>query len=154
MVGIAIEEQVATARVMKRNFYSAIRTRDAVEPSPFRSLVHGGIMHGGQLLDPDKRLEASSYFGPTSGFGRLFAALPETSRRVGVIGLGAGSITAHARPGDVFRFYEINPQVVDLAYRRQASRVGRDSRNGGQDHRPRERGYPHPCPVRSARSPR
>jgi spermidine synthase len=76
-------------------------------------------MHGGQLLAEDKsmRLAPSSYFGPTSGFGRLFAALPAGPRRVGIIGLGAGSITAHARAGDVFRFYEINPQVVDLAYR-------------------------------------
>jgi hypothetical protein len=113
----AIEEQVGDSRVMMRNFYSAIRVRDAQSPTPFRSLVHGGIMHGGQLLDEDKRLRASSYFGPTSGFGRLFAALPEAPRKVGIIGLGAGSIMAHAREGDVFRFYEINPQVVDLAYR-------------------------------------
>ena len=117
--GQAIDEQVSNARVMMRNFYSAIRTRDATDPTPFRSLVHGGIMHGGQLLggDKEKRLLPSSYFGPTSGFGRLFRALPEGPRRVGIIGLGAGSITAHARTGDVFRFYEINPQVVDLAYR-------------------------------------
>jgi SAM-dependent methyltransferase len=117
--GQAIDEQVSNARVMMRNFYSAIRTRDAQDPTPFRSLVHGGIMHGGQLLggDKQKRLMASSYFGPTSGFGRLFSALPEGPRRVGIIGLGAGSITAHARAGDVFRFYEINPQVVELAYR-------------------------------------
>jgi hypothetical protein len=115
--GHAIEEQTSEARIMKRNFYSAIRTRDATTPAPFRSLVHGGIMHGGQLLDTDRQLDASSYFGPTSGFGRLFAALPEGPRRVGIIGLGAGSIVAHARSGDVFRFYEINPQVVDLAYR-------------------------------------
>ncbi len=115
--GQAIEDQFVNTRVMMRNFYSAIRTRDAAAPTPFRSLVHGGIMHGGQLLDQDKQLLASSYFGPTSGFGRLFAALPDTPRRVGVIGLGAGSITAHARAGDVFRFYEINPQVVELAYR-------------------------------------
>jgi hypothetical protein len=113
----AIEVQTGEARIMLRNFYSAIRTRDVQAPAPFRSLVHGGIMHGGQLLEHDKQLVASSYFGPTSGFGRLFAALPDAPRRVGVIGLGAGSIAAHARAGDVFRFYEINPQVVDLARR-------------------------------------
>ncbi len=112
-----VEYQVSDARVMMRNFYSAIRTRDIETPVPFRSLVHGGIMHGGQLLEPGKQLLASSYFGPTSGFGRLFAALPEGALRVGVLGLGAGSITAHAHAGDTFRFYEINPQVVDLAYK-------------------------------------
>ena len=115
--GRAIDVQVADSRVMMRNFYSVVKTREFTEPAAFRSLVHGGIMHGGQLLDPAYRLKPSSYFGATSGYGRMFASLPEPPRKVGVIGLGAGSIIAYARKGDTFRFYEINPQVVDLAQR-------------------------------------
>jgi SAM-dependent methyltransferase len=113
--GKAIDFQIANSRVMMRNFYSVVKTRDYEDPVPFRSLVHGGIMHGGQLRDPESRLTPSSYFGPNSGYGRLFASLPDAPRKIGVIGLGAGSIIAYARRGDVFRFYEINPQVVDLA---------------------------------------
>jgi hypothetical protein len=115
--GQAIEYQLTSARIMMRNFYSAILTRDDPAPVPFRSLVHGGIVHGGQLLDPELRFQPSSYFGPTSGYGRLFASLLDRPRRIGVIGLGAGSLVAHARKGDTFRFYEINPQVVELAER-------------------------------------
>jgi hypothetical protein len=115
--GKAVEYQVTSARIMMRNFYSAVLTRDDPTPVPFRSLVHGGIIHGGQLLDAELRFQPSSYFGPTSGYGRLFASLPDRPRRVGVIGLGAGSLVAHGRKGDVFRFYEINPQVVELARR-------------------------------------
>jgi hypothetical protein len=115
--GRALEEQVTTSRVMMRNFYSVLRTRDDATPAPFRSLVHGGIVHGGQLLDPEMRFRPSSYFGPNSGYGRLFASLSDGPRRVGVIGLGAGSMVAHAREGDTFRFYELNPQVVELARR-------------------------------------
>ncbi len=115
--GKAVEYQVISARLMMRNFYSAVLTRDDPAPVPFRSLVHGGIIHGGQLLDSELRFEPSSYFGPNSGYGRLFASLPDRPRRVGVIGLGAGSLVAHAREGDTFRFYEINPQVVELARR-------------------------------------
>jgi len=115
--GKAADYQMATSRVMMRNFYSVLRTRDDNAPVPFRSMVHGGIVHGGQLLDPARRFQPSSYFGPNSGYGRLFASLPRSPRRVGVIGLGAGSMVAHARKGDTFRFYEINPQVVDLAQR-------------------------------------
>jgi SAM-dependent methyltransferase len=115
--GKAADYQMATSRVMMRNFYSVLRTRDDNAPVPFRSMVHGGIVHGGQLLDPALRFQPSSYFGPNSGYGRLFASLPRSPRRVGVIGLGAGSMVAHARKGDTFRFYEINPQVVDLAQR-------------------------------------
>ena len=102
---------------MMRNFYSVLKTRESAEPVPFRSLVHGGIMHGGQLMDPAYRLRPSSYFGTTSGYGRMFASLPDAPRKVGVIGLGAGSIIAYARKGDIFRFYEINPQVIDVAQR-------------------------------------
>jgi spermidine synthase len=78
-------------------------------------MYHGAINHGGQLLDPAMRREPSSYFGRTSGYGRAFASLPEAPRRVGVIGLGAGAIAAYSRAGDVFRFYEIDPQVVQVA---------------------------------------
>ncbi len=113
----AIDDQVAGARVMLRNFYSVLKTQDYDTPVPFRSMVNGGITHGGQLLDPEMRLRPGSYFGPDSGYGRMFASLPHAPRKVGVIGLGAGSIIAYGRKGDTFRFYEINPQVVELARR-------------------------------------
>jgi SAM-dependent methyltransferase len=115
--GKAINHQIENSRLMMRNFYSVIKVRDSDEPTPFRSLVHGGIMHGGQLMDPQYRLRPSSYFGTTSGYGRMFASLPDAPRKVGIIGLGAGSVIAYGRKGDTFRFYEINPQVVDVARR-------------------------------------
>jgi len=111
----AVQEQIAGMRVMKRNFYGAIRTSDSSSPQSFRSLTHGEILHGGQFLDMDMRFAANTYFAPTSGFGRLFTSLPTAPRKVGVVGLGAGSIIAYARKGDEFRFYEINPQVMELA---------------------------------------
>jgi SAM-dependent methyltransferase len=113
----AITYQLEGTRVMMRDFYGAIRTWEGEYPTPFRSLVHGGIMHGGQLLDPDLRMTPTGYFGPTSGIGRMFSALPPAPRRVGVIGLGPGAVAAYARKGDVFRFYELNPQVKELAYK-------------------------------------
>ncbi len=111
----AFDEYSSGIRVMERNFYGVVRTRDYADPAPFRVMYHGAINHGGQLLDPDKRRTPSTYFGPTSGYGRAFASLPEGPRRVGVIGLGAGAIAAYARKGDLFRFYEIDPQVTAVA---------------------------------------
>jgi spermidine synthase len=35
--------------------------------------------------------------------------------RVGVIGLGTGTLAAYGRPGDTFRFYDINPLVISIA---------------------------------------
>jgi spermidine synthase len=83
-------------------------------------MYHGGIMHGGQLLDDSFRRTPADYFGPTSGYGRVFASLHEMQKKplsVGVIGLGAGVIAAWMKPGDRLVFYEISPRVVDIARR-------------------------------------
>ncbi len=105
-------------RVMWRDFYGVVRTRDRSEPVPYRSMLHGGIVHGGQLLGDAYRNTPSDYFGPGSGYGRLFAALNDQRpgpRNVGIIGLGAGVIASYGRAGDTFVFYEISPRVVDVA---------------------------------------
>ena len=108
-------------RVMERDFYGVVRTRDRPEPVPYRAMYHGAIMHGGQLLGAANRNTPADYFGPTSGYGRLFAALREAEPRrpqsIGVIGLGAGVLAAYGRPGDTMVFYEISPRVVDIAKR-------------------------------------
>ena len=105
-------------RVMERDFYGVVRTRDSAEPVPYRAMLHGGIIHGGQLLGDAYRNTPSDYFGPGSGYGRLFAALNEQKpgpRRVGIIGLGAGVVASYGRPGDTFTFYEVSPRVLDVA---------------------------------------
>jgi SAM-dependent methyltransferase len=115
LVAVNVRSYFEDTRVTTRSFYGVLRTRDFASPTPYRSLYHGAIDHGGQLLEPDRRSEPSSYFGRASGYGRAFASLPASPRRVGVIGLGAGALMAYARKGDVFRFYEIDPKVVRIA---------------------------------------
>src|SRR5688572_9344021 len=110
-----INDYRTDTRVMVRNFYGVVRTRDFTNPVPFRAMYHGGINHGGQLLDGQFRRYPSTYFSRTSGYGRVFASLPDTPRRVGIIGLGAGALAVYARKGDYFRFYEIDPQVAAVA---------------------------------------
>jgi hypothetical protein len=110
-----VRDYGANARVMMSNFYGVVRTRDYSDPTPFRAMYHGPINHGGQLLEPDHRREPTTYFGATSGYGRVFASLPPAPRRVGIIGLGAGALAVYARRGDIFRFYEIDPQVAAIA---------------------------------------
>ena len=109
---VNIGEFLNNTRVSVRNFYGVVRTRDYLDPVPFRVMFHGAINHGGQLLSPELRNRPSSYFAVTSGYGRAFASLPEGPRRVGILGLGAGAIAAYSRRGDLFRFYEIDPQVA------------------------------------------
>lgn len=109
------------ARVMSRNFYGTLRVKDvgaANEPDAVRRLMHGVIMHGEQYLAPERRLEPTTYYGRTSGVGRLVGELQSSpALRVGIVGLGTGTLAAYGRPGDVYRFYEINPQVVEIAWK-------------------------------------
>ncbi len=108
---------IADTRVLKRNFYSSLRTRDEVrDEGTVRKLIHGTINHGEQFVDADKRRQAIAYFGPKAGIVRALEALRHPGMRVGIVGLGAGTMAAYGRPGDVYRFYEINPQVIELAH--------------------------------------
>jgi hypothetical protein len=108
-------------RVMARDFYGVVRTADHPSPVPYRSMYHGAIMHGGQLLGDSFRNTPADYFGPGSGYGRVFTSLremqPKKPLKVGVIGLGAGVIAAWMKPGDELVFYEISPRVIDIAQR-------------------------------------
>ncbi len=108
-------------RVMERDFYGVVRTVDHPHPVPYRSMYHGAIMHGGQLLGDSFRNTPADYFSPGSGYGRVFASLrdmrPRQPLNVGVIGLGAGVIAGWMEPGDRLTFYEISPCVVDIARR-------------------------------------
>ncbi len=106
------------ARRISRNFYGTLATYDRDADSPregVRELHHGSVKHGEQYLDPARRREPTAYYGATSGIGRVLAALPPRPARVGIVGLGAGTLAAYARPGDTYRLYEIDPQVFELA---------------------------------------
>lgn len=108
------QSSVASAR----NFYGILRVTDRDDAAGrFRELRHGRTRHGFQFLDPARRDLPTSYYGPHSGVGIALNALEKPDRRIAVIGLGAGTLAAWGRPGDTFRFYEINPAVESFARR-------------------------------------
>ncbi|HEY4360573.1 MAG TPA: fused MFS/spermidine synthase [Bryobacteraceae bacterium] len=99
-----------------RNFYGILRVsvhRDV--NGPFRMLTHGRTTHGFQYLNEEQHDWATSYYGPRSGIAVGLNALQRDNRRIAVIGLGTGTLAAWGRPGDLFRFYEINPNVETIA---------------------------------------
>src|SRR5262245_1956805 len=110
-------ENAADLRVMLRNFYGVLNVRDSGEgPDAMRVLSHGTIIHGKQFLDDAKRDLPTAAYGVTSGVGlAILDARALGPVRIGVVGLGAGTLAAYGRPGDFIRFYDINPQVVELA---------------------------------------
>src|SRR5207344_3397606 len=79
-------------------------------------LRNGTIVHGVQILDAARRGAPTTYYGTQSGAGvALLLARQRGNIRVGVIGLGAGTLAAYGRTGDHYSFYDINPLVIDLA---------------------------------------
>lgn len=112
---LAVRSETAEVRLAARNFYGVLRIR---ESSGVRSLVHGITNHGSQFMDGPRRREPTAYYGRDAGVGLAFARhAPLEARRVGIVGLGAGNLAAYGKPGDRFRFYEINPLVAEIAER-------------------------------------
>jgi SAM-dependent methyltransferase len=77
--------------------------------------VHGTIMHGEQYLSENLRHTLTTYYTETSGIGVAIHSKQDHPVRVGVIGLGTGTIAAYGRPGDLFRFYDIDANVIGIA---------------------------------------
>jgi hypothetical protein len=117
---LQIHTDLASSMYLKRNFYGVISVRelDAGIPSAQRyALVHGVTIHGYQFVAEEQRDFPTSYFGETSGGGLALLNHPKRGQgmRIGVLGLGIGTLASYGQPGDVYRFYEINPLVIQLA---------------------------------------
>jgi len=118
--GVEIRASASFAEI-GRNFYGVQRVQRGVdsEGRMYVELVHGRIRHGTQFTGRGLRNWPTSYFGHESGVGVAVSALRRLRSpkklRIGVIGLGAGTIAALAGPGDTVRFYEIDPYVEELA---------------------------------------
>ncbi len=116
----------ADAIAQTRNFYGVLHVKeDNPETEEWHRyrLLHGRITHGYQYRRWDLRTEPTSYYGRDSGIGLTLLRHPRRfgpnnalqPLRVGVVGLGVGSLAVYGSKDDVFRFYEINPEVVKLA---------------------------------------
>ena len=101
-----------------RNFYGVLRLEVLAPGTKYLAykLNHGTISHGLQFADPSLSHVATTYYNEPSGVGLTLNNFPrQTNRCVGVVGLGVGTLAAYGRPGDAFRFYEINPEVREIA---------------------------------------
>jgi SAM-dependent methyltransferase len=102
-----------------RNFYGTLdvtQVKDGNYHVPVRTLYHGVIEHGQEVFSTALGHAPTTYYGHPSGVGlALDLCCGNRPRRVGVIGLGTGTLAAYGRPGDVFRFYELNPAVPRIA---------------------------------------
>lgn len=102
-----------------RNFYGMLSVSEDFDSglqTQYRQLSNGGIIHGMQNLAANLRTEPTTYYGHHTGIGKALDSLKDRSdARVGVVGMGAGTVSCYAKSGQTFRFYDINPDVVRIA---------------------------------------
>ncbi len=119
-LGLLIYYSVTENQYIRRNFFGVVEVRHVdtgIALQEANVLVDGETMHGLQLLDPAVRDLPTSYYSDESGIGLAIRNHPRygSGLRVGILGLGTGTLAAYGQAGDTYRFYEINPAVVDLA---------------------------------------
>jgi hypothetical protein len=110
--GLAIPQKADFFHVVRRsrNFYGVLSVIDA-QPENYLALRHGEIVHGFQFEDAARRRLATGYYGENSAANIVIRHWPHHPMRVGLVGMGTGTLASIGQPGDVYRFYEINPDV-------------------------------------------
>jgi hypothetical protein len=114
--GLVIPQKSSLYHVIaySRNFYGVLSVV-SVEKENYLVLRDGSTVHGIQYQDAQRARLATGYYGPASGANLVIRNWPQHPMRVGLVGMGIGTLATLAQPGDVYRFYEINPDVHRLS---------------------------------------
>ena len=122
LFGNALWTQVCDERLLSvcktRNFYGVLTVFEYSKDEPedhYFMLQHGVTMHGLQFAELPRSSWPTTYYGKQTGIGMALDSLPVGRRRIGLVGLGTGTVAAYAQAGDRLRVYEINPDVQRLA---------------------------------------
>lgn len=121
MVAIGLPGHVNAYRTGERvRSYFGVYTVSDSKTHGLRVLAHGTTDHGRQFLASEKRREPTAYYGREAGVGLLLrnaSALYGTEARIGVVGLGTGTLACYRAPGQTYRFYEIDPAILEFSRR-------------------------------------
>lgn len=100
----------------ERSFFGIYRVQMDDEGRSIQ-LMHGTTLHGSQVLDPAARRQPTTYFSRGGPCGEIIDALQSIRplARVGVIGLGVGTLAAYGTEGSQWDFFEIDPSSVHFA---------------------------------------
>ncbi|MDP7009995.1 MAG: hypothetical protein QF685_01330 [Verrucomicrobiota bacterium] len=121
VLGFGLKKQATEtqkgAMYVDRNFYGTIKISQYTDSngSPYRLLLNGRITHGYQYEETEICNRITTYYTEESGAGLAIELTPKLNKRVGVVGMGVGTIAGYARKGDVYRFYDINPLVEKMS---------------------------------------
>jgi cytochrome c-type biogenesis protein CcmH/NrfF len=119
LVGAFLAHRSERILFADRSFFGAYRVQRLSGSANF--LIHGTTIHGAQFPDSARRRTPVTYYHPRGPVGQLFSALQGRlpDRRIGVVGLGAGSLLCYSKPGEEWTFFEIDPLVEGIARNRK-----------------------------------
>jgi hypothetical protein len=117
-LGALAQAQTTVAGTRSRSYFGIYTVRDGIDGT--RQLVHGTTLHGVQHRDPAKALAPTTYYGTNSGAGLALASAERLyggKARIGVVGLGVGTLACYRKPGQAWTFFEIDPAVLEYSTR-------------------------------------
>ena len=109
--GVGLAANPVTGGIAERGFFGVVKVVDRGE---HRVMMHGTTLHGAQYLRGEDVLRPTTYYAPEAPIGQIFSA-HQAPGRVGVIGLGTGSVACYAREGQQYTYFEIDPLVAKFA---------------------------------------
>jgi hypothetical protein len=114
LAGLLMRQPSGRVLYAGRSFYGAYRV---TQDGPARFFYHGTTIHGAQLVNPKLRTRPVTYYHPEAPLGRLLdsARTRLDNKRIGVVGLGAGTLLCYGTPGQQWTVFEIDPLVVQIA---------------------------------------
>jgi spermidine synthase len=118
IIGFDIADRYQSTEFLSRNFYGTLKiVLSGRGETQERVLMHGSTLHGSEFVAENKKALPTSYYGPSSGAGVLLSAMGQQkqSLRIGVVGLGTGTLASYGRRADAIDYYEINPAVINIA---------------------------------------
>jgi hypothetical protein len=113
-LGVAVYRDNGLYILRERTFFG---TLSVSEDDTWRALSHGTTLHGQQALDPAKRRIPTTYYARSGPIGQAIAAVADDPRgdRIGVVGLGVGTVAAYSLPDNRITYFEIDAAVTRLA---------------------------------------
>jgi len=96
----------------ERNFYGSY---DVVDKRGVRTLYNGDTLHGAQVLAPRFRHIPTTYYSRGTPVGKLIEREGRSFKRMGIAGLGVGTLAAYSKAGRVIDFYELDPDIARIA---------------------------------------
>lgn len=119
-LGVLVQAQTSYAGLRSRSYFGIYTVRDGTDG--LRQLIHGTTLHGVQRLDEGGFTEPTTYYGREAGVGLALTKAPAMfgdKARIGVVGLGVGTLACYKQPGQSWTFFEIDPAVLAYSTRGQ-----------------------------------